>query len=81
MHPLYQQAAGITCDVIGAAIEVHKDKGPGLLESIYEWCFCKELELRGYDVRTQKSVAIRYKNFKREEPLKFRCPCEFLSLG
>ena len=71
MHPLYQQAAGITRDVIGAAIEVHKDKGPGLLESIYEWCFCKELELRGYDVRTQKSVVIRYKNFKHEEPLKF----------
>jgi GxxExxY protein len=71
MHPLYQQAAGMTHDVIGAAIEVHKDKGPGLLESIYEWCLTKELELRGYDVRNQKSVVIRYKRFQREEPLKF----------
>lgn len=71
MHPLYQRASGITGDVIGAAIEVHKHLGPGLLESVYEWCFVKELELRGYDVRTQKSVVIRYKSFEREEPLKF----------
>lgn len=38
MHALFAQATGLTHDVIGAAIEVHKDKGPGLLESIYEWC-------------------------------------------
>lgn len=36
MHALFAQATGLTQDVIGAAIEVHKDKGPGLLESIYE---------------------------------------------
>ena len=71
MHCLYEEAAGMTHDVIGAAIEVHKDKGPGLLESVYEWCFCKELELRGYKVQTQKSVVIRYKGFEREDPLKF----------
>ena len=61
----------MTQDVIGAAIEVHKDKGPGLLESIYQWCLSKELELRGYDVRTEKCVVIRYKGFEREDPLKF----------
>ncbi len=33
----------MTHDVIGSAIEVHKDKGPGLLESIYEWCLTMEL--------------------------------------
>ncbi len=70
MHPLYEQAAEMTRDVIGAAIEVHKDKGPGLLESVYEWCLTKELELRGYRVRTQQCVVIRYKGFVREEPLK-----------
>ena len=42
MHPLFLQASGITHDVIGAAIEVHKDKGPGLLESIYEWCLMRQ---------------------------------------
>ncbi len=71
MHPLFESASGITGDIIGAAIEVHKDKGPGLLESIYEWCLTKELELRGYRVRNQKSVVIEYKAFQRENPLKF----------
>jgi hypothetical protein len=36
MHALFAQASELTHDIIGAAIEVHKDKGPGLLESIYE---------------------------------------------
>jgi GxxExxY protein len=71
MHALYERAAGMTHDVIAAAIELHRDKGPGLLESIYEWCMCRELELRGYDVRTQRSVVVRYKGFQREEPLRF----------
>ncbi|MCR9295596.1 MAG: hypothetical protein NXI32_23000 [bacterium] len=39
MHPILNQASAITSAEIGAAIEVHRDKGPGLLESIYEWCF------------------------------------------
>ncbi len=71
MHPLFTQAAGITHDVIGAAIEVHKDKGPGLLESIYEWCLTMELGLRGHVVQGQKIVIVRYKQFQREEPLRF----------
>jgi GxxExxY protein len=71
MHPLFPQASGLTHDIIAAAIDVHKDKGPGLLESIYEWCLIKELELRGFAVRNQRSVIIRYKTFEREEPLKF----------
>jgi GxxExxY protein len=71
MHPLFQKASGLTESVIGAAIEVHRDKGPGLIESIYEWCLLKELELRGLQCATQKSVAIEYKGFTREEPLRF----------
>jgi len=71
MHPHFQSASAITGDIIGGAIEVHKDKGPGLLESIYEWCLTKELELRGHRVRNQKSVVIEYKGFQREDPLKF----------
>ena len=71
MHPLFTQASGSTHDVIGAAIEVHKDKGPGLLESIYEWCLTMELELRGHSLQRQDSVIIRYKQFQREEPLRF----------
>jgi GxxExxY protein len=71
VHPLYLQAAGLTQGVIGAAIEVHKDKGPGLLESIYEWCLKMELQLRGHQVQSQDKVVIGYKQFRREEPLRF----------
>ena len=71
MHARFEQASSITHDVIASAIDVHKAMGPGLLESIYEWALTKELELRGYSVRNQKSVVITYKEFKREDPLKF----------
>ncbi|HEY3393863.1 MAG TPA: GxxExxY protein [Lacipirellulaceae bacterium] len=65
MHPLFAKASGLTHDVIGAAIEVHKDKGPGLLESIYEWCLTVELELRGHRVQNQDQVVVRY-NLERQ---------------
>ena len=61
----------MTETVIAAAIEVHRDKGPGLIESIYEWCLLKELELRGLECASQKSVVIEYKGFTREEALRF----------
>lgn len=61
----------LTRRVIGAAIEVHKDKGPGLMESIYEWCLLCELELQGISTETQRVVKIKYKQFEREEPLRF----------
>lgn len=71
MHPLFSKADAITSDIIGAAIEVHRDKGPGLIESIYEWCLSCELQLRGLSAETQRLVPIRYKSFVREEPLRF----------
>jgi len=71
MHPLFERASGLTETIIAAAIEVHRDKGPGLIESIYEWCLLKELDLRGLECITQKSVLIEYKGFTREEPLRF----------
>ncbi|MEM9079828.1 MAG: GxxExxY protein [Verrucomicrobiota bacterium] len=58
-------------EIIGAAIEVHKDKGPGLIESIYEWCLLRELELRKIRVESQKNVTIQYKGCTRDEPLRF----------
>ena len=71
MHPLFPQASGMTHDVIGSAIEVHKDKGAGLLESIYEWCLTMELEMRGHSVQSQDLVVVRYKQFQREYALRF----------
>jgi len=71
MHPLFEKASGLTEIIIAAAIEVHRDKGPGLIESIYEWCLLKELGLRGLECVSQKFVPIEYKGFTREEPLRF----------
>jgi len=71
MHPLFQKAAGLTENVIAAAIEVQRDKGVGLLESIYEWCLLRKFELRGLTCVNQKSVVIEYKGAVREEPLRF----------
>jgi GxxExxY protein len=71
MHPLFEKASGLTESIIGGAIEVQRDKGPGLIESIYEWCLMKELGLRSLACLSQKSVIIEYKGFTREEPLRF----------
>jgi GxxExxY protein len=71
MHPLFPRASGLTHDVIGAAIEVHEDKGPGLLESVYEWCLTMELELRSHQVQSQANVIVRYKQFQRKYALRF----------
>jgi GxxExxY protein len=71
MHPLFEKASGLTESIIGAAIEVHRDKGPGLIESIYEWCLTKEFEPRGLRCLSQKAVVITYKSFSRDEPLRF----------
>ncbi|MCH7763543.1 MAG: GxxExxY protein [Candidatus Marinimicrobia bacterium] len=51
----------LTKIIIGAAIEVHKILGPGLLESIYEEALCYELELRGLIVKRQVEIDILYK--------------------
>ena len=48
-------------DTIGAAIEVHKELGPGLLESTYEKCLARELHLRGIEFEVQNSIPVEYK--------------------
>jgi len=70
-HPLFDRASGLTEGIIAAAIEVHRDKGPGLLESVYEWCMTRELELRNLSFANQRAVVIEYKGATREEPLRF----------
>jgi GxxExxY protein len=71
VHALYQKADRISREVIGAAIEVHRLKGPGLVESIYERCLLRELELRSIPCITQKLVQIEYKGLVFDEPLRF----------
>lgn len=51
----------LTEQIIGAAIEVHRHKGPGLLESTYELCLQHELKLRGIESVRQLMLPIEYK--------------------
>ncbi|HZC24493.1 MAG TPA: GxxExxY protein [Candidatus Binatia bacterium] len=50
-----------TAPIIGAAIEVHRHLGPGLLESAYEECLCHELHLRGLSFERQVDLPVQYK--------------------
>jgi GxxExxY protein len=60
------KANEITEQIIGAAIEVHRVLGPGLLESAYEECLCHELILRGLSFEQQRPLPIVYKGIKLE---------------
>ena len=51
-------------EIIGAAIEVHKALGPGLLESAYEECLCQELKMRNIPFERQVDLPIEYKGIK-----------------
>jgi GxxExxY protein len=77
MHTLYERADERSREVIGAAIEVHRTLGPGLLESIYEKCLMRELELRGLNAARQQQVTVEYKGIEFEELLK----CDILVEG
>jgi len=56
----------LTGQILGAAIEVHKQLGPGLLESTYQACLCHELELRGILFECQKPLPLEYKGIRLE---------------
>jgi len=71
MHPDFERADRLSKEVIGAAIEVHRIMGPGLLESIYEKCLCHELTLRGLQWQNQQWVTIRYKDLSYDDELRF----------
>jgi GxxExxY protein len=54
----------LTDAIIGAAIEVHRALGPGLLESTYRKCLCRELQLRGVQFSCELAVPVEYKGEK-----------------
>jgi GxxExxY protein len=54
----------LTEKIIGAAIEVHRALGPGLLESAYEECMCRELDLRALAFQRQVPLPVEYKGIK-----------------
>ena len=71
MHAKCKQADRLSREVIGAAIEVHRIMGAGLLESIYERCMLRELDLRGITAVNQRNVQVRYKDVVFKEELRF----------
>ena len=60
----------LTYKIIGCAIEVHKQLGPGLLESVYEKCFLKELQLQEVAYQNQVWVPLEYKGLELDAELR-----------
>ncbi len=68
LHELHEQSKEqkiihkeLSYEIVGAALEVHKNLGPGFTENIYEEAFCRELRLRGIPFQRQMPVEIGYK--------------------
>ncbi|HEY6975688.1 MAG TPA: GxxExxY protein [Chitinophagaceae bacterium] len=70
----------LTYRIIGCAIEVHKQLGPGLLESVYEKCFVRELSLQDIEHKTQLYVPVAYKGLLMEAELRLDVLIEDLIL-
>ena len=68
--PLSDEEEKIGKSIVNAAYEVHKELGPGLLEKVYEICFCHVLARDGYDVLRQLDVPIVFENIVFEEGLR-----------
>ncbi len=62
--PLTAEENQITSVIIGAAIEMHRALGPGLLESAYSECLCRELSLRSVPFARQVTLPVQYKGLK-----------------
>lgn len=60
----------LTKEIIGAAIEVHREIGPGLLESAYHMCMCRELSLRGIQFEHELELPVVYKGVRLESSYK-----------
>ena len=60
----------ISGKIVDAAFSVHRELGPGLLESVYEACLCHELTLRKIDFRSQVALPVRYKGLTLEGGLR-----------
>jgi GxxExxY protein len=65
-----KEVTQLSYEIIGLAIKVHKELGPGLLESVYEQCLKYELEQNGYDVKQQLMVKIDYGKLQLDSNLR-----------
>lgn len=69
-RPLSEREIWLSNQIMNIAITIHKALGPGLLESVYEKCFCYELAKRDISYVRQKSIDIIYDNFLLDEGLR-----------
>ncbi len=65
-----KEVTELSYKIIGCAIDVHKELGPGLLESVYETCLKYELESKGFNVKQQVKVPVSYKGLDMEVDLR-----------
>ncbi len=70
----------LTYKIIGCAIEVHKEVGPGMLEKVYEKCFLIELTLQGLSFKKQKRIISDYKGHAIDTQLRYDVLVEDLIL-
>jgi GxxExxY protein len=68
--PIPAEVEEVGRSIVDAAFAVHKELGPGLLESVYEACFCHELSLRSLPFRSQVHFPVSYKNLKLDTGLR-----------
>ena len=61
----------LTYEIVGSAIEVHKEMGLGLLEKVYEVCMIQELILRGIKVTSQQTIPVIYKGVALDAELRY----------
>lgn len=69
-HPLSEKEESIGEKIVDAAFTVHKNLGPGLLEKVYEICFCHELSKRGLNYQRQVEIPIVYDGIVFDEGLR-----------
>ena len=69
-EPLTQRGKWLTGEIVGIAIKIHKAIGPGLLESIYEKCFCYELTKKNIVYKKQQMIQIIYDDLILDEGLR-----------
>lgn len=68
--PLTEREKWLAAQIVDISICIHKALGPGLLESVYEKCFCYELSKRGIAFERQKSIQLRYDKLVIDEGLR-----------
>ncbi len=70
MYQLTENEAWLCCEMVDCPFQVHKNLGPGLLEKIYEVCFCHELDKKGIAHQRQVKLPILYDGLKFDEGLR-----------